>query len=166
MSRTLPTTVSAAIASDATRPIYLVEFGFDTTQRAATWDSNITWNGQTWSASGVSVSRLTPRDCTVKLPTGEDDGWLALVMSDGVRGRTISIYEHHYDAASSPQTDAVLVFIGIMDSVTIGDNIELRVLESSRAKTFPPGSIDEPTFTHLLKPGTEIAWGNDKIKVN
>jgi hypothetical protein len=166
MSRPLPTTVSAAITADATRPVYLIEFGFDTTQRAATWDADITWNGQTWSASGVQVTRLTSKDCSVKLPAGADDGWLALVMSDGVRGRTINIYEHHYDSASSPQTDAVLVFSGIMDDAQIGSEISLRVLESSRAKTFPPTSMDEPTFTHLLTPGTTIKWGTDTIKVN
>lgn len=165
MSRTLPSTVSSAITSATTKPIYLIQFGFSPAKYAATWDSDITWNGQTWSAGGVDVSRLTMQGATLSLPTGADDTWLSTIMAQGVRRKTINIYEHHTDTTASPQTDAVLVFSGVMDAVRIGNRIQITVLESSQSKVFPPSSVDESVFTYLLSSGQKISWGSDTITV-
>lgn len=166
MSRTLPTTVTAAIASDATRPIYLVEMAFDVTSRAATWDTGINWGGYAWAASGIQIKGLSASGARMVMPTGEDDPWLALVLNEGTRDRAINIYEHHTDATSSPQSDAVLVFTGIMDAVSIADKITVTLIESSRSKTFPALSVDQPTFTYLMTSGDTIVWGSDVIMVN
>ena len=165
MSRTLPSTVSSAITATATRPVYLVEFAFTPTIYAATWDANISWGGQTWLAGGVEVSRLTPRGATITLPTGASDTWLSTILAQGCRGKAVTIYEHHQDTAASPQTDAVKIFSGIMDSVNIGEKLQVTVVEASQSKVFPPSSVDENTFTHILSSGQKIAWGNDTITV-
>ena len=166
MARTLPTAVSSAIAKDATTPVYLLEMGFSSTVRAATWDTAITWNSATWIASGIEVANLGDRGARVKFPNGKADPWLALVLNEGVRGRSISIYEHYTDSTSSPQTGAVLLFTGIMDELSITQGISLSIIESSQAKTFPPTSIDRPTYNYLLTTGTVLVWGPDKIVVN
>jgi len=166
MSRTLSTTISNAVVLSQTAPVYLIQFGFDPVVRAATWDTNIPWNGQTWTASGIEVSKLSQQGATITMPNGEDDPWLALVTGNGVRGSEISIYEHHTDTASSPQSDAVLIFTGIMDGVNISDEIKLSVLGSAQARTFPPDSVDASVFTHLLTSGDQIEWANDTIVVN
>lgn len=165
MSRTLPSTVSSAITSVTTKPIYLIHFGFTPAKYAATFDEDITWNGQTWSAGGVEVSRLTLRGATLTLPAGADDTWLSTIMAQGARGKAINIYEHHTDTTASPQTDAVLVFSGVMDAVNIGNRIQVNVLESSQSKVFPPSSVDESVFTYLLSSGQKISWGPDIITV-
>lgn len=165
MSRTLPSTVSSAITSDATAPVFLVKLGFATPQYVATWDANISWDGNTWVASGINVSRLSASGATVEFPNGNDDTWLSTILSEGARGKTIEIYEHHTDTTASPQTDAVLVFTGVMDSVSIGDRVKVKVLESSQSKVFPPASVDEDTFTYLLSTGQKISWGSDTITV-
>ena len=166
MSRTLSSTISSAITATATRPIYLVEMGFDTVTRVATWDSLISWGGYSWSASGVSVKGLNSSGTRLMLPNGADDPWLSLVLNQGTRDRTISIWEHHRDESSSPQEDAVLVFTGIMDEASITDKIMVSVLDTSRAKTFPVDSVDQPKFTHLMTSGDTIVWGNKTITVS
>lgn len=159
MSRTLPAVVSTAIELDATAPVYLIEMGFSTAIRAATWDEDISWNSQTWSASGAMIKGLSASGARMRLPTGEGDPWLALVLNENVVGKSISIYEHH-------DTDAVLIFTGVMDELTITSSIDIRIIESSRAKAFPALSADQPTFTHLMTSGDTIVWGNEVITVN
>ena len=166
MSRALSGTISAAITSTATRPVYLVQLGFDTVRRIATWDQDITWGGYTWSASGVTVGDLNSGGTRLTLPSGDSDPWLSLVLTDGTRDRAISIYEHHTDTASSPQSDAVLVFTGIMDEASITDKLVINVIDTSRAKAFPAESVDESVFTNLLTSGSQIVWGNKTITVN
>jgi hypothetical protein len=166
MSRTLSATISSAISSQATRPIYLIEMGFSTTVRAATWDQDITWGGYSWVASGITLSNLSANGTRMEFPTGTSDPWLALALNEGTRNTTVSIYEHHYDATASPQTDAVLVFTGIMDEVTLSDRMSVSVIESSASKAFPAQSVDLPTFSYLMTPGDQIVWGNQTITVN
>ena len=166
MPRTLPVPVAGAIVKDATTPVYLLEMGFSSTVRAATWDTAISWNGLNWIASGIEVANLSDTQARLKFPNGKADPWLALVLNEGVRGRSISIYEHHTDLASSPQTGAVLLFTGIMDELSITQDISLTIIESSQAKTFPPTSIDRPIYNYLLTTGLVLVWGPDKIVVN
>ena len=163
MSRTLPATVSSAIAKATTKPVYLVQMGFNSLAWVATWDASILWNGVTWAASGVEIKGLNAGGARMHMPTS--DLWLGLVLNDGTRNRPISIYEWHEDTTASPQTDAVLIFVGIMDETTITDKITITLIESSRAKSFPALTIDQPVFTHLMTSGDTINWGADVITV-
>jgi len=170
MSRTLPATVSTAIAKDATRPAYLLRLGFSAASPigetlAATWGSNISWNGETWLASGIEVRNLNRAAATLEFPLGASDPWLALVTSAGVRGRSVQIYEHYTDTTQSPQTGAVLLFTGIMDDAVMSDSIVVRANEKSRATSFPPEVVGPPKFTYLLKPGDTIEWSGVTIVV-
>ena len=164
--RTVPSTVSQAAAKDATQPVFLVRLGFASEVRAATFDTDISWNGETWVSSGIEVQNVSLAKATLVLPIGASDPWLSLVLNDGTRGRAINIYVHYTDETSSPQADAVLIFSGLMDEAVITDVITLACIESSQVKKFPPDSVDAPTFTHLLKYGDRIDWGIDTIVVN
>lgn len=124
-----------------------------------------------WAASGIQISGLSSSGAKMIMPTGgtdavESDPWLSLVLNEGARGRSISIYEWHEDTTASPQQDAVLVFTGIMDAVNISDKITVNIIESSRSKAFPAVSAEETTFTHLMTSGDVITWGADTITVN
>jgi len=160
MSRTLNSTVTSAIAKDVTTPVYLIQMGWSTTLYAATWSTDIVWNGQTWSASGLEVTQLDETGGVLEMPVGDSDNWLALILSEIPRNRSISIYEHHTDTTVSPQTDAVLIFTGLMDEVEIGDKIRMRLIESLTAKVFPPTSINPPTYNYLLQAGQRLIWAD------
>ena len=167
--RTLDATIQSAIAKKATQPVFLIHFitGVSPNEtapwRIATWDTQITWNGLPWVASGARITNLTAGGCTFTLPS--TDAWLGAVLR-GVRGKEINIYEHHTDSTASPQNGAVHLFSGIMDETAIGDQIRITCLENSQAKGFPVTSIDRPTFNYLLNSGDRITWGADTVIVN
>jgi len=166
MTRTVSATITTAIAQETTRPIYLIRMAWATEVRAATWDQTVTWNSETWVASGLSVSNLTSSGGTLTMPNGDTDPWLALVMGEIPRTRVIQIYEHQTDYTASPNvSDAVEIFYGYMDQAVIGSSISVSLIESATKKGFPPGSIDRPTYTWLLSSGTRLQWGNDVVIV-
>lgn len=167
--RTIPSTLTTAIAKDVTQPVYLIRASFGNPPdeyRFATWAAAITWNGEPWIASGAKVSNLSPAGAVLQLPNGTSDPWLALILNNPIRNLPISIYEHYTDTAASPQADAVLIFTGIMDQAVIDKQIKITVLESSQARSFPADSIDRPIFNHLLNSGDTINWGSDTVIVN
>jgi hypothetical protein len=170
MSRTLPGQGSATVAKAATRPAYLVRLALENgspsvDMLASTWDSTISWNAETWIASGVEVKNLTRSGCTIEFPLGENDPWLAPINAGGTRGRSVQIYQHYTDTTASPQAWAVLMFTGVLDSAVMGDKITVSALEKSRSTSFPPETVDQPKFKHLLTPGTVIVWGGGTITV-
>jgi len=164
--RSLSPTVAAASKKDATQPIYLLRLGFSADIEAATWDQDISWDGQTWIASGIEVKNLTLTGGSIEFPLSTDDIWLGLILDEGTRDRSVDIYAHYTDAALSPQTDADLIFTGVLDEPVFTDKIRCTVIESSQAKKFPPDSIDIDVFTHLLPSGTRIDWQGETIVVN
>jgi len=165
MSRTTNTTILTAIAKDATRPAYLIRIGFATEKRAATWDSDISFNGETWTASGIEVGNLSRASVSLDFPLGDGDPWMALFHAENARGIVVNIYQHYTDLTSSPQTGAILMFTGIMDEAVMTDKIKVSVQEKSRVISFPPDSVGPPKFTHFLQSGTTITWAGDTLKV-
>jgi len=167
MSRTLSATISTAVVQPVTRPIHLIRMGWATEVRAATWDQNITWNSETWTASGLEVTGLDANGGSLTMPASLSDPWLALVVGEVPRNRTIQIYEHHTNYTVSPAvSDAVLVFDGFMDEAQIGQAIRVSLIEGTQKKGFPVGRIDRPTYNYLLPPGSRIQWGLDIVMVN
>jgi len=166
MARTLPSAVSAAVASPNTQPIYLVEMGWSATTYSATWNAAITWNGETWAASGIAVSRVSSSRATIELPNGDADAWAALVLGETPRGRTINIYEYHTDKTVSPHAaDAVQIFGGVMDEADIADVISVECIPAPRVRQFPHTSIDPSTYNYLLTPGQVIRSGGQTVTV-
>lgn len=163
-------TIESAVALDATQPVYLIYMAWASTSpdftRICTNATAITWGGYAWRASGARVSGLSMNGGTLELPNGSDDPWLGLIGSDGARGRAITVYEHHTNAADSPQTDAVELFGGVMDDVEISRRgIRIGLIESARNKSFPHTSIDPAVYSWLLTHGDRIYWGPDVVMV-
>ena len=162
MTRDVPVAVAAAIAEEATQPVYLIWMDWDDTsspERIAAWGQDIDWDSMTWAASGAEVRGLSVNGGELVLPNGEDDPWLALVMAQTPRGRAIDIYEYHV-------SDAVHIFSGLMDSANINHiQISIGLIEGLRTKKFPPGSINSTDFPHLLSGGDRLFWGIDTVLI-
>ena len=165
MSRESNTTVTSAVSKDHTAPKYLIQMGWSTETRIATWESNITWAGETWTGSGARIRGLKTTGGTLILPNDDDDGWAALVLSEGQQGRTISIYEHHTDISVSPQSDALLIFSGEMDQATIGREVMITFIASSRVMRFPHTKVNTSVYTHLLRKGQVIESGSSTLVI-
>lgn len=173
MSRTLSTVSTNATNQDATRPIYLIEIenwsntSPLTTTRICTWDTNISWNSQTWVASGAQIDRIGISGGTLELPNGDSDPWLAIVGNYGTRDITVTVYEHHTYTGSPMGSDATQVFSGIMDGDELTESgFQISLVEGKRNKGFPPTSINRSEYSYLLPKGTRIFWGPDIVNVN
>lgn len=168
MTRTVSGIIAAAVAQDTTTPVYLIRMAWAVEQRIATWDTNISWNSETWTASGASVKKdLSAERGTLNLPNGDGDPWLNLVQTEIARNRVVQIYEYHTSTASPAGSDAELLFDGRMDGSTVTRRgITINVIEGRTNKGFPPTSIGPPVYTHLLPVGTRLFWGPDVITVN
>jgi len=167
MTRTVSAVVAAAVAQHATKPVYLIWMDWDAASptppyRVATWDTNISWNSQTWVASGAQVDGLDISGGTLRLPM--DGPWLSLVMGQVPRERDIEIYEYHTSTASPSGSDAELVFAGMMDEASItNQGIRINLIEGRRNKVFPPTDIGPSTYNYLLPKGTRLFWGGDVV---
>jgi hypothetical protein len=128
-------------------------------RRAATWDSDIPYGGETYIASGIEVRSLSRTACTIEFPLGENDPWADLIKDNGVLGFAVTIYQHYTDLTASPQAGAELMFTGIMDQAVWVDKITVPAQEKSRVTSFPPESVDQPKFNYLIPSGTVIVWG-------
>jgi len=173
MTRTLSATSTAAIALDHTRPIYLIYMAWDTASplptylRVATWGASISWNSQTWIASGAEIAGIGANGGRLQLPMGDDDPWLGLVQTQSAVDRAITVYEYHTNFGVSPiASDAVQIFSGVMDGVDIdAGKITISLIESATNKSFPSTSIGPPTYNWLLPKGTRLFWGPDVVTV-
>lgn len=172
MTKTVSAIISAAVSQKTTTPVYLIDMGWDiaspdVTRRIATWDTDITWNSQTWTASGAAVKNLSVERGRLILPNGDGDPWLALVNSQVARDRNIDIYEHHTSTASPSGSDAVLLFSGRMDGAVIdGINISINLLEGRANKAFPPSVLQIGTYNYLLPVGTKLYFKDEILTVN
>ena len=167
MTRTVSAVYAAAVAQDTTTPVYLIRMAWATEQRICTWDSNIIFNAETWTASGASVDGLSADGGTLKLPNGDADPWMALVDTESPLDRAISVYEHHTSTASPAGSDAELLFSGRMDGARITkDGIQIEMIKGRNNSGFPPTSIGPPIYNYLLTAGTRLFWGPDVITVN
>lgn len=171
MTRTVPPKVAAAIAQDVTKPRYLIRMGWDiqspdVERRIATWDQNISWNSETWTASGAEVRGLTVNGGELILPNGTTDPWVTLVMDQIPRGRSIDIYEYHTSTASPSGSDAVHIFSGYMDEAVVDlTRISIRLIEGLLNKRFPPTSVNSTDFPYLLIGGDRLYWGPDVVLI-
>jgi len=173
VSRTLSTIVTSASNQDATTPIYLIEITNWSntsplqTTRICTWDVNISWNAQTWTASGAEISRIGISGGTLELPNGDGDPWLAIIGNAGTRDIAVTVYEHHTYTGSPGGSDATQVFTGIMDGDELTDRgFRIALVEGRRNKGFPPTSINRTEYTHLLPKGKRVFWISDIVNVN
>jgi len=165
MARVTNPTIISAVAQLDTAPKYLIRMAWDAENRIATWGASVSWNGETWVTSGAKIRGLSSAGGSLVLPNGDGDPWASLVLNDGQQGRAISIYEHHTDLAASPQTDAVRVFAGEMDQAKIGKEVTITFIAAAVVARFPHTALDETVYPYLLKAGTVIRLGIDKIKV-
>jgi hypothetical protein len=170
MTRTVSATISAAVAENTTQPIYLIRMGWtaaspDINRRIATWGADLSWNSETWEASGADVKRLNAGGGTLTLPNGDNDPWLALVTAQIPKGRTIDVYEYHTDFTASPITsDATILLSGVMEDCEITQEvITISFIEGLLNKSFPISSIDPTVYTNLISAGNRIYWGPDIV---
>ncbi len=164
-------TVSARTLSDAqadvARPLYLLELGFSAVEHLSTRD-DVTWNGQTWAANGVSVGRITPatadgaQTAEIILPN-DSYAYSAIVLGEGVEGKSLRIWKLYGEPPFASE-DAVQVFDGVMDVARMGHQVRITANSAGRNNEQVPHLVfAPPVFNHLPVPGTIVWWRGEKV---
>jgi hypothetical protein len=174
MTRDTSSDTQTAVAQKVTTPPLLIFMDWASPLRVATWDSDITWNAQTWIASGVRGENINSTGGQLILPNDTDfsvspqvNFWLDRIAEDPL-DLAVQVYQYNINKTVSPWiSDAEEIFNGIMDrsEVTLR-GIRIRLVESRQAKAFPPTSIEPPVYNWLLDIGDRLHWGTDIITVN
>lgn len=163
--------VSARTLTDAqatvARPLYLLELGFSTVEHLST-RGDVTWAGQTWTANGVSVGRITPatadgaQRAEITLPN-DTYAYSAIVLGEGIEGASLKIWKLYGEAPFADE-DAVQVFDGVMDVARLGDVVRITATSGGRDNEQVPHLLfAPPVFNHLPAPGTIFYWRGERV---
>jgi len=163
-------TVSARTIADAqadvARPLYLLELGFSAVEHLST-RGDVNWNGQTWTANGVSVGRITPatadgaQTAEITLPN-DSYAYSAIVLGEG-KGAALRIWKL-YGEPPFADGDAVELFNGVMDVARLGDVVRITATAAGRNNEQVPHLLfAPPVFNHLPAPGTVFFWRGDRV---
>ena len=167
MARTLTAAQATEVAKTVgARPGYLVELGFASTLRLTSFESTVTWNSQSWVASGVRVSGIThgagsAQQARITLPD-TDGAYFAVVRADGLDDRTAKIWSVHGGPASYALTDPVQLFDGYMDGAPeMAERITISLTTQGNRTMFTPRNRIAPQlFNYLPAHGEKRRWGN------
>lgn len=165
--RTLSSPLSAAVAAPVQRPALLVSMAFATTQR---WSSGATlsWSSQTWTAADVRVEGLVVDALRVSgtLIIGNlDDAIGALILSEGVQDKVITIYG--YDAAATASGDVVWLASAVGASAQVSHREARITLRHKSEFVASPRTYVNATagFTQLLPAGTVLRINGIDMKL-
>lgn len=156
--RSLNAALITELGLTVTRPGYLVSVGFSTPQYYSTL-GDISFDGKTWLGSSVRVEglqRITKTGRAALLRFGDSDQAVsALALNEGVSDRVVQIYSVY---AGAP-THAVLELSGVGDSVEIGTDTSISVVEFSAARVMlPKRRIGKETGFNTLLPSGSGIW--------
>lgn len=148
---------SAAIAGKTTRPLYLVELGFNSV--ATVCNRGLTaWQSRAWVPVSMEVAGTGPAPTIALFNEGLGIG--AAVLAQGTAGRKVRIWEAYGTSAVVPGAPAgfgapVLVFSGEMSSAEIGDTITIQC-KLGPPLLAPRRIMAPPIFNHLPRRGLRI----------
>jgi len=156
--KTLSSPLSTALSAPVQRPALLVSIGFATVQRYSS-GGTLSWNGFTWTAADMRVEGLAVDALRVggTLVVGNlDDAIGALILSEGIQDKAITIYG--YDAAATATADVVW----LADAVGAGAQLSAReariaLRHKSEFTTCPRTYVNASAgFNQLLPAGTVL----------
>jgi hypothetical protein len=135
--------MTTEIGNPVTTPAYFVEILFTTPLHLSS-RGTVDWNGSVWISRDVSISGLrydvgSPQQ-TGNLVMGDLDGSVtALVLQQGIAGRTINIWKF-YGTAPAP-TDPVQIFSGAGDGVSMDERsggVNISLVQRSARELYAP----------------------------
>lgn len=182
MTRNLAAGFASALQSSAIQPIILVELKFDSgAVRLSSGIGNITYNGFSYTGAGTllaissmeDTTDIAAKGITISL-SGINPQALGIALSEKYQNRTANIYF----SLSGMVSDAVQVFSGLIDQMSINDtgetltiavSIESRLIDLERPRIWRYTSEDQkrvyPTdkgfdFVNDLQT-KQIIWGRE-----
>ena len=166
MARTLTSAQDTQVDAAVVQPWLLVKLDFSTPLYLTNADENISWNSQTWSVSGITVSGLHPskigggQRVQITLPDTAN-AYFDIIRSEGVDDKQALIYAvHGAPGTAFAVDDAEQLFDGVMDAVpNMGERVTITLASTGTRQMYTPRHyVQPPLFNHLPVPGERIFW--------
>lgn len=154
-------------AEDAvTKPIYLVELGFDPILRFSS-GPDIVWDNVYWEKAPIQVGSIDNdavggQSVTLRI-ANHDRKIGAFVLSQVAQDRLVKVW-FTYEIVDNLRP--ILFAKGVMDGAKIGEFVDISVISESTVYGSTPRIIcGPPLMNHLPESGTVIKTGNVTIKI-
>lgn len=171
--RTLTGTTSSGVAANVTLPGYFVEIAWSSVGRYSS-RGTLTWNAQTWTATDFRVAGLAADSGSSNITgtltfNNADLNIGALILAQGVAGRSIKIWQFYGDSAPGA-SDPVLLFDGIGDTSTITDNgrASISMQQAGAVTLYVPRAYMTRAdgFNWLPADGQLVEWNGERVRLS
>ena len=164
MALSLSGAMTTALGANFSQPGLFLSLGFTTPlyycDRAA--GTTRTWNTLTWTAADFEVSDYSLDQGIVQKISlnfvDPDYSLSALLLNQTSADKNVKLW--YFDSAATATIDPILIFDGLIDDASGGDNRQLRVPCSTVNKQLPVGMLAQLIPSYLFAPeGHKILWG-------
>lgn len=156
MSRPVSSTTSSEIALTRTRPLYLLQLGFNVPVRYSSREQ-VTWDSLIWSAASFRLSMTGQWSIDLfneTLLLGQT------VLTQGTTGRTAKVWQLHGDGPTWAADDAEALLDGEMGEAIITPTTVSIALKKRGPLRTPRLYFNPPLCNHLPADGTVIRTAN------
>ena len=164
MALSLSSAMTTALGANFSQPGLFLQLGFSSPlyycDRAA--GTTRSWNSLTWTASDFEVSDYSLEQGIVQKIslTFVDPDYTpsALLLNQTSADKNVKLW--YFDSTATATVDPVLIFDGLIDDASGGDNRRLRVPCSTVNKQLPVGMLAHLIPSYLFAAeGFKIIWG-------
>lgn len=155
MSRPVSSATSTAIGLTITRPLYLVQLGFDVPVRLSSREQ-VTYTSLLWTAASLKLAmggNWSVEIFNEALLLGQT------VLTQGTAGRTAKVYQLYGDGPTWADEDGELLLDGEMGEAVITTDRVSIVLKHRGPQRTPRIYFNPPTFNYLPPDGLIITTG-------
>lgn len=162
MSITLTSAMTTALGATISQPGLFLQMGFSSPLYFTDRDTK-TWNGLTWTAGDFIVSNYALDMSVIQKITlsfaDSDYSLAALLLNQTSADKNVKLW--YYDSTATAALDPVLIFDGLIDDASGGDNRRLNIPCSTVNKQLPVGMLSHLIPSYLFIPeNTSLSWGS------
>ena len=174
MSKELTPGLTTAIAATVTEPGYLVRLELPAQTLRLSSRGDVTFRGELYVARGMRVvldeeGETGAVGATITIADA-DKTYTAIVLSEGIADRPLSVWQFYGNATTLGYGDAVCRATGVGDESEINVNeasVTLTMAEAGGATQFSPRRYitKQEGFSILPPSGTLIVWAGEQFKL-
>lgn len=159
MSRPVSSATSTAIGQTITRPLYLLDMGFNVPVRYSSREQ-VTWNSLIWQAASFKLSMSGQWSVELfneSLVLGQT------VLTQGTSGRSVCVYQLYGDGPTWAADDGECLLDGEMGEATITGSTVTIALKRSAPQRTPRLYLNPPICNHIPPAGTQIRTASGTV---
>ena len=152
----------AAIGRPISEPGLFLQMGFNNGLRWHDRQGTKSWNALSWTPLDMVVSDFkadTNGLESVTLQIVDSDNAIATLCRSQTRAISVKIW--YYDASALAVADPKLMFDGVLDHASAGDDRRIKIACALQVRNLPDGLIAQviPSYMLSVADGAKIYWG-------